>query len=239
MRLHEGAARELAVLHLGDQATQCLLVHVKTPRLFQPFARPDATRGPGRFDCKENRLARGGQRRGQGAPVLPMSQRMRVRGRSGSPAIEGVPVAACAAAFRIFDCQTANASPLGFDRAPSVPSFPFLSLTRVRGAERREGAPIRLAHALRIAARVCETRSPRGAPPAALAIASRLCLSSGPRLRVPAIRPGHQRAPRTGAVIPPGRVPKPPGCEVTSPDRAGAAQVALAQPPPPTPGPLA
>jgi hypothetical protein len=75
--IDEGAARELAALNVSDQATQSLLVHVKTPRLFQPFARPDATHGPSRFDCKENRLARGGQRRGQGPPMLPMSQRMR------------------------------------------------------------------------------------------------------------------------------------------------------------------
>ena len=64
--IDEGAARELAALNVSDQATQSLLVHVKTPRLFRPLAKPDATRGPSRFGCKENRLARDGQRRGRG-----------------------------------------------------------------------------------------------------------------------------------------------------------------------------
>src|SRR5947209_19403956 len=35
---------------------------------------------------------------------------------------------------------------------------------------------------------------------------------------------GRQRAPRTGAVVPPGRVPKPPECPADEAGRAGAAQ---------------
>src|SRR3954468_19716749 len=59
---------------------------------------------------------------------------------------------------------------------------------------------------------------------AALAKAFRLWLSSGPCLRVPAIRPGRQRAPRTGVIVPPGWVPEPPGSPADEAGRAGAAQ---------------
>ena len=48
--IDEGAARELALLHVRDKATQCFLVHVKTPR-FEPalgVAHGPAFHGPAR-----------------------------------------------------------------------------------------------------------------------------------------------------------------------------------------------
>jgi hypothetical protein len=49
---------------------------------------------------------------------------------------------------------------------------------------------------------------------------------SSPRVRACVSRnhPGRQRAPRTGAVVPPGRVPRPPGRPADEAERAGAAQ---------------
>ena len=82
------------------------------------------------------------------------------------------------------------------------------------GAERRTRGVPRGHACLRIARDAQPmTRAGRASrrSAAALGIASRLCLSSGPCLRVPAIRPVRQRAPRTGVLVPPGRVPKPPG----------------------------
>jgi hypothetical protein len=84
--------------------------------------------------------------------------------------------------------------------------------TGAGGERRTRGAPRGHAY-LRIAGddgRIAGRRASRR-PAAALATRFRRCLSSGPCLRVPVNEPGRQRAPRTGAVVPPGRVPKPPG----------------------------
>ena len=119
-------------------------------------------------------------------------------------------------AFFRFDCQTANASPPACIGARAAP-YCFSRLAswrrsgndmRVRGAERRE------AHK--------STRAKRGrvlrkrARLAALHVRLWHRPSAMPRLRsalaCPRDEPGRQRAPRAGAVVPPGRVPKPPGC---------------------------
>src|ERR1051325_6419858 len=55
---------------------------------------------------------------------------------------------------------------------------------------------------------------------------------------VPAMNPGRQRAPRTGVVVPQGRVRKPRGSPADNRDPQAPRKPALAQPPPPTPGPL-
>ena len=101
-----------------------------------------------------------------------------------------------------------KAPPPGLNRAPDALRL-FPSPRTREGSGAPQGAPIK--PRLRGAARVCETRSPRGAPLAALARTFRFWLSSGPRLRIPAMNRGRQRAPRTGAVVPQGQVPKPPG----------------------------
>ena len=86
--------------------------------------------------------------------------------------------------------------------------LPSVARRAKEGSGAPRGAPT--FHACDAWASLAKGRSPRGAPLAALGIALRQCFSSGPRLRVPANKPGRQRAPRAGAVVPPGRVPKPP-----------------------------
>jgi len=84
----------------------------------------------------------------------------------------------------------------------------------MRGAERRK------AHQITALVR-------RGACLTIGTLASRRSTCGIFRLRsalLPAIRPGLQRAPRAGVLLPPGRVPKPPECPADEAERAGAAQ---------------
>src|SRR5690242_6775734 len=68
--IDEAAARKLSGFYLGDEATQSLFVHLKTPRNIRLLSAPRGSR----FDPKENRLTRSGQRSGEGVQVLPTSQ---------------------------------------------------------------------------------------------------------------------------------------------------------------------
>ena len=120
----------------------------------------------------------------------------------------------------------------------------FLLPRKMRGAERRQalvrnaapGGPSRGRTHLRIAGDD-RPMTRAGAPLGALLRLWRmhLCIRPAPvRACVPRDEPGRQRAPRTGAVVPPGRVPKPPGCRLRA-GRAGAAPAGLriaACPPP-------
>jgi hypothetical protein len=140
----------------------------------------------------------------------------------------------------LFNCQTANAPPARSDwgRAPLGP----LPLPRrgEQSADRRwcgsaaPDDPLSRVDPSPGSPRDDRPMTRAGAPLGALQRLSApplgRCLSSGPRLRVPAIRPGRQRAPRTPAVVPAGRVPKPPGWQADEAHRAGAAQ---AEPPGP------
>ena len=169
---------------------------------------------------------------GEGALNAKMTlSRLTLRARHPLPCRERGKKFAVRSTPALFNYQTANAPPLGLKRAPSMPSFSlFPPPAEMRGAERRKAH--RIATLAKRGRALRSARSPRGAPLAALANAVRHLPSSGPRLRVPAIRPDRQRAPRTPAVVPAGRVPKPPGRRADEAHRAGAAQAfALANAP--------
>src|SRR6185369_10633253 len=53
----------------------------------------------------------------------------------------------------------------------------------------------------------------------------------------PAMNRGIQRAPRTGVIVPPGRVPEPPECPADEARRAGTAQANVGSTPSSAPGP--
>src|ERR1043165_9688631 len=103
----------------------------------------------------------------------------------------------------------ANAAP-ALVTARAAPS----RFTPREGSGAPQGAPY--SALVRRSARLAMTRSPRGAPPAAF-------FGSGPRFSQP-IRPGLQRAPRAGVIVPPGRVPEPPETPADEAGGAGAAQ---------------
>ena len=115
--------------------------------------------------------------------------------------------------LRLYRCAPA--------RGLSSQAGPPLQKSEGRSAARRTDRPrlARRGRVLRQRARLAALHVRLSASLSAFASAS------GPRLRVPDVSPGRQRAPRTGAVVPPGRVPKPPGCRGDEPRRAGAAQV--------------
>ena len=97
-----------------------------------------------------------------------------------------------AAGLFILDCQTAKASPLGFDRAPSVPSFCFLALTQREGSERRKAhqrshaCEARLAVPARVSGTLASRRSTSG---------SRESPSAFTQLRAALACPGDQAGP--------------------------------------------
>ena len=144
----------------------------------------------------------------------------------------------------MFDCQTANAPPPAFAAAsagkPAIarvaaPGLPAVARWREGGgAERRQalvrirrtrGPPRGRAH-LRIAgddgriAGRCASRRPA----AALGRSLSAFASASGRACVSRCHSGRQRAPRTGVIVPPGRVPEPPGCPADEAKPAGAAQ---------------
>jgi hypothetical protein len=114
--------------------------------------------------------------------------------------------------------------------APHRPLVPARGLRLVplsqpspnEGSGAPQGAPI---------VRACEARRVLGDQDARLAALHQrlqqaplgLCPAPG-RACVSRYHSGRQRAPRTGAVVPPGRVPEPPECPADEAEPAGAAQ---------------
>jgi hypothetical protein len=121
--------------------------------------------------------------------------------------------------------QQSSAGPVG--RGAGAPC-PFPLPEKTRGAERRQALVRKAPHPVvppreRTHLRIAGDHRPMtraGAPlDALLRLSASLsrCFSSV-RACVSRCQAGRQRAPRTGVIVPPGRVPKPPECRVTSPD---------------------
>ena len=116
-------------------------------------------------------------------------------------------------ASRIVLSSSTRASSPACDGARAAPCLG--ALTEMRGAERREA---HLDPRVRSVGAFCETRSPRGAPRAALSECFRIRLSLGPRLRVP-VSPGPSASSsHRGRSTPRAESRSRPGAGVTNPD---------------------
>ena len=139
---------------------------------------------------------------------------------------------AIAPRFRIRLSNSHAPSP-AYRGARAAPSSLPVPPEKMRGAERRQALVRNAAPVVRLAAGPISGSPEMTAGYAARCASRRSAAALARSFRVlaqlraalpPAIRPGLQRAPRAGVIVPPGRVPKPPECPADEAEPAGAAQ---------------